>query len=117
MYKILSVSHDALVSQRQRLLLERGGYTVVSAVDAAEATPLIHGANIDAIFLGTAIGAVDRTSLALLGVSSGIPVVCTCGMVPDSGCPVVHVPPDEPAQLLAAFAEILGTSATSAVGA
>ncbi len=65
------------------------------------------------ILLGSAVRVRDRISLALLGVSSNIPVVCACGLQSDSGCPVVHVLPSEPKRLLAAFAEVLGNREAS----
>ncbi len=113
MHKILSVSHDPLVGCWQQLLLENGGYAVVTAMDAAEATPFIDAKAVDAILLGSAVRVDDRISLALLGVSSNIPVVCACGLQSDSGCPVVHVLPSEPKRLLAAFAEVLGNRGAS----
>ncbi len=108
MYRILSVSHDPQVSVWQQSLLERGGYAVVRATNAQEATPLIRAESIDALLLGSAVGVLDRTLLALLGVDGGVPVVCTCGLSSDRGCPVVHVPPGDPSQVLEAFADVLG---------
>jgi DNA-binding NtrC family response regulator len=108
MSKILSVSHDPLDACWQQRLLEQDGHRVVSAIDAAEASSFIRAAEVDAILLGSALGVHDRTSIALLGVTSNIPVVCMCGVRSEPGCPVIHVPPSHPAGLLAAFAQVLG---------
>ncbi len=82
---------------------------VVSASSAAEASSAIRAGNIDAILLGGALAVDDRTSIALLGVTNGIPVVCMCGVLSEPGCPVVHVMScDAPAQLLSVLERVLG---------
>jgi DNA-binding response OmpR family regulator len=107
MHRVLSVSEAPSNLHWERLLLERSGHRVVSAIDAAEASSLIRAGNIDAIVLGTAVEVHDRTSVALLGVTSNIPVMCMCGLPSEPGCPVIHVPPSCPAELFTALAEVL----------
>ncbi len=108
MYRILSISYDLFVGYSLQSLLETSGYTVIPAAHLADASALIRSANLDAVLLGNAIPVRDRTRLALLGVSSNIPVVCMCGLPSDYLFPVRHVPPTEPRKLLRVLAEVLG---------
>ncbi len=107
MFKVLSVSHDPVIGRWQQALLETRGYTPVNAPNAAEATRFIAGADVHAVLLGSAVGVGDRTSLALLAVTRNIPDVCTCGLSSSEDCPVIHVPPFEPEQVLDALATSL----------
>ncbi len=117
MFKVLSVSHDPVIGRWQHSVLEAGGYTVASAVDGVEASRFIHAAEVHAMLLGSAVAVDDRTSLALLAFNNNIPVVCTCGLSSSGECPVIHVPPFEPEQVLEALATSLGNQQRSrAVG-
>ncbi len=108
MFKVLSVSHDPVIGRWQEALLEARGYTPINTPNAAEATRFIAGADVHAVLLGSAVRVNDRTSLALLAFNNNIPVVCTCGLSSSEECPVIHVPPFEPGELLAALANVLG---------
>ena len=98
-YRIVSVSGNLEVG-RWQAMLERGGYTVISANSAADAVVEIHAGGIDAIFLGAEISIDDRTSLSLLGYGHGILVICMCGLRGEEGCPIVHLSPSQPEELL-----------------
>jgi len=107
MYTILSVSYEAELSHRHQLLLEDSGYTVVPAASAASAIALIHSGKIDAILLGSDVPADDRMSVAWLGVTRNLPVVCQCGLQTGGECPGVHVSPSQPDKLLAALEGVI----------
>jgi len=107
-YRVMSVSHDPRLAYWQQSLLESGGYAVVNAESAADATVKIHAGEVDAMFLGTGVTIEDRTSLSLLGFTRNLPVICMCGLRGDNECPVVHVPPSQPSELLRALDRVFG---------
>jgi hypothetical protein len=106
MHRILSLSQERQGRHQHRLLLENSGYTVVPTATVAEANVLIDSGQIDAVLLGSAISLKDRMSVALLGVNRNIPVICMCGLRADGPCPVVHVQPSQPKELLAALESV-----------